>query len=85
MQTAVDFANLDRCSAYGFESGRCQLAAGHDGPHAVRIDDAFLTWDLQRMSHWSGRHPASWLFDLPWVTGLPPSLLTAPSTILADS
>lgn len=62
----------DRCVACDLDAGRCQLTRHHGGPHAVRVDDAFLTWDLHDVSRWSTQKPALWLFDLSWARGLHP-------------
>ena len=60
----------ERCLTYGFDPGRCQLKTGHQGQHAAKCDDGYLTWDTRHVSRWSST--ALWLFDLPWADGLQP-------------
>jgi hypothetical protein len=65
----------ERCASQAFAAGRCELTAGHGGPHAVhRDDDVYFTWDLHRVSQWSGRKPPLWLFDMDWAGGLHPQV-----------
>jgi hypothetical protein len=66
--------NVERCASYDRNAGRCQLASGHAGPHAVRTDDKYLTWDMHEVSHWSSHKPPLWIFDLAWCPGLQPDV-----------
>jgi hypothetical protein len=61
-----------RCLSIDSDAGRCQLTAGHDGPHAVGARDAFVTWDHRGRSYWSIRKPPPWMVDLAWSAGLHP-------------
>jgi hypothetical protein len=70
--------NIDvRCSAQlpriAAEAGRCQLFAGHDGPHAVM----FAQHGRRTVRLWSGCNPATTMdacpetLQRPWMFGYP--------------
>jgi hypothetical protein len=66
-----------RCSArlprIPTEAGRCQLFAGHDGPHAVM----FAHQGQRTVRLWTGRNPATTTdacveaLQRPWMFGFP--------------
>lgn len=71
-------ARIDvRCSAVlpdaAADEGRCQLFAGHDGPHAVM----FAHCGKRLVRTWSNRNPVaaadvdSTAFQRPWMYGYP--------------
>jgi hypothetical protein len=66
--------SVERCSSYDFSAGRCQLETRHGGPHCVRGRDAYLTWDLHAISHWSAEKPPPWIVSLDWAPGLHPAV-----------
>jgi hypothetical protein len=65
-----------RCSAalpsLSIDRGRCQLFAGHDGPHALMFADR----GQRTVRSWSTRDPAGFVdapgaFQRPWMFGFP--------------
>jgi hypothetical protein len=66
-------APIERCATYDGESGRCQLFAGHEGPHATDIGGStYMTWQSGRTQYWPLYPAPHWLIDLPWVPGYQP-------------
>jgi hypothetical protein len=66
-------APFERCATYDRDSGRCQLLAGHIGPHATEVGGSTcMTWHANRSQYWPLYQAPHWLIYLPWVPGYQP-------------
>jgi hypothetical protein len=70
----IHMPHAERCSAYEATEGRCQLADGHEMPHAMTVADGYLTWDASRPQLWSRVSPPGWLMQLAWSPGCLPAM-----------
>jgi hypothetical protein len=71
--TSEFFAPIERCAIYDLNSGRCQLLAEHNGPHATDVGGSTcMTWHAGQAQYWPLYPAPHWLIDLAWVPGYQP-------------